>query len=75
MADKTDTSPAPIAPSVPVSSQKVVVYGLVFVLILVIAGVIYLSIMGKDVPTELSAIAMPIITALAALLSPVGQSK
>ncbi|MFA4845087.1 MAG: hypothetical protein WC654_00825 [Patescibacteria group bacterium] len=48
--------------------------GLVIVLLVTVAGMIALPLIGKEVPTELSTVAIPIVTALAAILSPVSLS-
>jgi hypothetical protein len=53
-------------------SYRIVIGGLVISLFVVLAGMIFLPFIGKEAPSELSAIAMPIITALAAILRPVG---
>jgi len=55
-------------------SYRIVVSGLVIVLLVTVAGMIALPLIGKEVPTELSTVAIPIVTALAAILSPVSLS-
>jgi hypothetical protein len=49
---------------------KIVVFGLLSVLFTTVGGMVAGMMLGKDMPSELSAIAMPIITALAAFVSP-----
>ncbi len=49
---------------------KMVVTGLMAVLLTAVGGMIAGMVFGVDIPSELASIAMPIITALAAFVSP-----
>lgn len=51
-------------------SYRLVVAGLVVVLVATVIGIIVLHLLGKTVPSELTTIAVPVLTALAAILSP-----
>ena len=70
MADETQPEVTPASSSSDRLPNRVVVLGLVFVLFTVVIGMIALPMFGKEAPSEISAIAMPIITALAAILQP-----
>lgn len=61
-------------------SYRVVVAGLTLALVVTVLGILVLQILGKEVPAELTTIAVPILTALAAILTPLdslglGRSK
>jgi hypothetical protein len=51
-------------------SYRLVVTGLVVVLLSTVFGIIAMVLLGKEIPSELTTIAVPVLTALAAILSP-----
>jgi len=51
-------------------SYRVVVVGLTLALIVTVIGILVLQVLGKEVPAALTTIAVPILTALAAILTP-----
>ena len=51
-------------------SYRVVVVGLTSALVLTVLGIIILHVFGMTIPSELTTIAVPILTALAAILTP-----
>jgi hypothetical protein len=56
-----------------VLSYRLVVIGLVLVLVATVIGIIVLPLFGKPIPQELTTIAVPVLTALAAILSPIDR--
>lgn len=51
-------------------SYRIVVVGLTAALVLTVVGILVLQLFGVAVPSELTTIAVPILTALAAILTP-----
>lgn len=49
-------------------SYRLIIIGLVVVLFVIVTGMIVLPFLGKEMPSELSNIAMPIIAGLLAIL-------
>ncbi len=54
---------------------RIVVVGFVAILVAIVAGMITLPLLGKEMPSELNTLAMALITALAALLTPFAGGK
>jgi hypothetical protein len=52
--------------------NRIIVIGLMLVLAVVVGGTVALAALGKDIPSELTSIAMPIITGVAGFYT--GQS-
>jgi hypothetical protein len=77
MADEVQTENPVIPPvqtgtkTTDVWSYRLVVTGLVVVLVATVVGIIVLTLIGKTIPPELTTIAVPVLTALAAILSPI----
>jgi|GEM_PF-3913513 hypothetical protein len=68
-------SDAPSTTTVDTWSYRLVVGGLVLCLLAAVVGMTALSFLGKEVPPDLPAIAMPIIAALAAILTPLAMNR
>jgi hypothetical protein len=51
-------------------SYRIVVVGLTAALVVTVVGILLLQIFGQSIPSELTTIAVPILTALAAILTP-----
>jgi hypothetical protein len=51
-------------------SYRIVVVGLTAALVVTVVGILVLQIFGQSIPSELTTIAVPILTALAAILTP-----
>jgi hypothetical protein len=66
MADETQVE----GKTTDIWSYRLVVGGLVVALLSTVLGIIVMSILGKEIPSELTTIAVPTLTALAAILSP-----
>ena len=73
MADEVQTGGVVAPPQTKTTdiwSYRLVVTGLVTVLVATVIGIIVLPLLGKPIPSELTTIAVPVLTALAAILSP-----
>lgn len=64
MAEETE------AKTTDVLSYRLVVASLAVTLLATVVGILVLAVMGVQIPSELTTIAVPVLTALAAILSP-----